>query len=76
MHLQRPADEEEDDGYKPDQNRMEELFRQIDKNQDGIIDAEELAEGLKTLGGRYTPGQAEVDYKLVSLCESNDRLLK
>ena len=51
---------DEEHGYKPDQERIEELFKQIDKNQDGIIDAEELAEGLKTLGGRYTKGQAEV----------------
>ena len=51
---------DEENDYKPDQKRIEELFRKIDKNQDGIIDAEELAEGLKTLGGRYTKGQAEV----------------
>ena len=46
--------------FKPDRKRMEELFNELDRNKDGKVDVEELAEGLKKLSGKYTPGQAEV----------------
>ena len=47
--------------YKVDPERIERLFKELDKNGDGKIDVNELAEGLKRYGGtRYRPGQAQV----------------
>mgnify|MGYP001795550743 CR=1 FL=1 len=56
-----PGEKMADDiDFKPDRKRFEELFNELDKNKDGKIDVDELAQGLKKLSGRYTPGQAEV----------------
>ncbi|EDO32185.1 predicted protein [Nematostella vectensis] len=54
------ADDSDSQHYKSDPKRVEELFKELDKNQDGKIDVNELAEGLKKLHGpRYKPGQAQ-----------------
>lgn len=50
-----------DESYQMDQQEVEELFKNLDKNNDGRIDMNELAEGLKSLhGSRYKAGQAQV----------------
>ncbi|KAJ7372293.1 hypothetical protein OS493_019737 [Desmophyllum pertusum] len=49
-----------DESYQMDQQEVEELFKNLDKNNDGRIDMNELAEGLKSLhGSRYKAGQAQ-----------------
>lgn len=51
----------EEDGYQMDKEEVEDLFKKLDKNNDGRIDVNELAEGLKHLhGSRYRAGQAQV----------------
>ena len=66
----------DDHGYKLDKERMEALFKELDKNKDGKIDVDELAEGLKKLGGRYTPGQAEVTLSCNELMKSMNSNIK
>lgn len=64
-------DSDEDDlenkhseGYQMDQEEVETLFKKLDKNNDGRIDVNELAEGLKHIhGARYKAGQAQVRTK-------------
>ena len=52
--------------YKVDQERIEKLFKELDRNEDGKIDINELTEGLKRYGGsRYRPGQAQVSKHLL-----------
>ena len=47
-----------DDSYQMDLEEVEDLFKKLDKNNDGRIDVNELAEGLKHLhGSRYKAGQ-------------------
>lgn len=49
------------DSYQMDREEVEDLFKKLDKNNDGRIDVNELAEGLKHLhGSRYKAGQAQV----------------
>ena len=52
------------DSYQMDREEVEDLFKKLDKNNDGRIDVNELAEGLKHLhGSRYKVGQAQVCMK-------------
>lgn len=52
------------DSYQMDREEVEDLFKKLDKNNDGRIDVNELAEGLKHLhGSRYKAGQAQVCMK-------------
>ncbi len=48
------------DGYKFDEARIAKLFKDLDVNNDGRIDVKELSSGLKRLGVKHMPGQAEV----------------
>ena len=51
----------DNDSYQMDKEEVEDLFKKLDKNNDGRIDVHELAEGLKHLhGSRYKAGQAQV----------------
>ena len=43
-----------------DEERIRKLFKELDVNNDGHIDASELNAGLKRLGVPNIPGQAEV----------------
>ena len=47
-------------GYKFDEDRIAKLFNELDANQDGKIDINELSDGLKRLGVKHIPGSAEV----------------
>ena len=50
-----------EEGYQMDKEEIEDLFKKLDKNNDGRIDVYELAEGLKHIhGSRYKAGQAQV----------------
>lgn len=51
-------------GYKFDEDRISSLFKELDANQDGKIDINELSEGLKRLGVKHPPGAAEVVFSL------------
>lgn len=54
-------DNNHDKSYQMDHEEVEDLFKKLDKNNDGRIDLNELAEGLKNLhGSRYKAGQAQV----------------
>ena len=46
--------------------KIEELFRQLDANKDGRVDVNELTEGLSKLGVPTIPGQAQVSQLLVT----------
>lgn len=51
----------DDESYQMDKEEIEDLFKKLDKNNDGRIDVYELAEGLKHIhGSRYKAGQAQV----------------
>lgn len=50
-------------GYEHDYERIERLFKDLDRNKDGKIDAEELAAGLKRLRVRHSKGQLKVSSK-------------
>ena len=54
------ADNDQYKGYNHDINRTERLFRELDRNRDGKIDADELAAGLKRLRVRHSKGQLKV----------------
>ena len=41
-------------------DKIEELFRQLDTNKDGRVDVKELTEGLSKLEVPTIPGQAQV----------------
>ena len=45
---------------RTDEERIRKLFKELDVNNDGHIDASELNAGLKRLGVPNIPGQAEV----------------
>lgn len=47
-------------GYNHDVDRTEKLFKDLDRNKDGKIDADELAAGLKRLRVRHSKGQLQV----------------
>ena len=47
-------------GYNFDEDRIAKLFNELDANQDGKIDINELTDGLKRLGVKHIPGSAEV----------------
>ena len=47
-------------GYEHDYDRIERLFKDLDRNNDGKIDAEELAAGLKRLRVRHSKRQLKV----------------
>ena len=54
-------DNDHDKSYQMDHEEVEDLFKKLDKNNDGRIDLNELAEGLKNIhGSRYKAGQAQV----------------
>ena len=58
------SEKKHDEGYQMDHEEVESLFKNLDKNNDGRIDVNELAEGLKHLhGSRYKAGQAQVRIK-------------
>lgn len=48
------------EGYEFDKKKIEDLFLQLDKNEDGRVDVVELQEGLHRLGIHHLPGHAEV----------------
>lgn len=48
-------------------DKIEELFRQLDMNKDGRVDVKELTEGLSKLGVPTIPGQAQVRDQLNKL---------
>ena len=50
-------------GYKFDEDRIAKLFNELDANQDGKIDINELSDGLKRLGVKHIPGSAEVCWR-------------
>lgn len=55
--------------YQMDKEEVEDLFKKLDRNNDGRIDLNELAEGLKHLhGSRYKAGQAQ---QIMSLGDQN-----
>ena len=64
VNMELDADDLEkdhDESYQMDHEEVEDLFKKLDKNNDGRIDLNELAEGLKHLhGSRYKAGQAQV----------------
>ena len=62
------------EGYKFDEDRIAKLFNDLDVNQDGRIDVKELSNGLKRMGIKHIPGQAEVMYQIGLL--KNHRCLK
>ena len=49
-------------GYEHDYDRIERLFKDLDRNRDGKIDADELAAGLKRLRVRHSKGQLKVGF--------------
>ena len=49
-------------GYEHDYDRIERLFKDLDRNNDGKIDAEELAAGLKRLRVRHSKRQLKVGF--------------
>lgn len=63
VNMESEADDslkKHDEGYQMDHEEVETLFKKLDKNNDGRIDVNELAEGLKHLhGSRYKAGQAQ-----------------
>jgi len=56
-------------GYKFDEDRIAKLFNELDANQDGKIDINELSDGLKRLGVKHIPGSAE---KIIELGDKTD----
>ena len=68
VNMESEADDslkKHDEGYQMDHEEVETLFKKLDKNNDGRIDVNELAEGLKHLhGSRYKAGQAQVCTKI------------
>lgn len=68
VNMESEADDslkKHDEGYQMDHEEVETLFKKLDKNNDGRIDVNELAEGLKHLhGSRYKAGQAQVRAKV------------
>ena len=46
--------------YRSDEKKIRSLFKELDVNNDGIVDVQELNDGLKRLGIPNIPGQAEV----------------
>lgn len=59
----------DDESYQMDKEEIEDLFKKLDKNNDGRIDVYELAEGLKHIhGSRYRAGQAQ---QIMSLGDEN-----
>ncbi|XP_047473599.1 calcium-binding mitochondrial carrier protein SCaMC-1-B-like [Penaeus chinensis] len=61
-----PSDEE---------NRLGNLFKQLDVNGDGRIDVHDLSEGLKKLNIPQVPGYAELLIQRADVNESNDLTL-
>ena len=58
-------------------SRLENLFHQLDRNQDGRIDAEELALGLQDLGyAHISPDQIKLFLKKSDATKSGDLSLK
>lgn len=51
-------------GYEFDRVRFSNLFKELDSNEDGHIDVEDLQEGLHRLGIHHVPGQAEQIMKI------------
>lgn len=74
VNMELDADDTEkkhDEGYQMDHEEVESLFKKLDKNNDGRIDVNELAEGLKHLhGSRYKAGQAQVCTKINTATEA------
>jgi len=74
VNMESEADDLEkkhDEGYQMDHEEVESLFKKLDKNNDGRIDVNELAEGLKHLhGSRYKAGQAQVRTKNTAIQNS------
>ena len=46
--------------YRSDEKKIRSLFKELDVNNDGRVDVQELSDGLKRLGIPNIPGQAEV----------------
>ena len=58
-------------------SRLESLFHQLDRNQDGRIDAEELALGLQDLGyAHISPDQIKLFLKKSDATKSGDLSLQ
>ena len=55
------------EGYSFDEGRISRLFKALDVNGDGRIDAKELSDGLKKLGHHFTADHAEVIFFKVVL---------
>jgi len=71
------VEEEEVEKVVVQGSRLESLFHQLDRNQDGRIDAEELALGLQDLGyAHISPDQIKLFLKKSDATKSGDLSLK
>ena len=60
IDTENDKDEDLYKGYERDYDRIERLFKDLDRNNDGKVDADELAAGLKRLRVRHSKRQLKV----------------